>query len=260
MSTNLRVTPLRCGTLDWPAADLRPGGTGRTRLVVWSFLIEHPAGTVLFDTGMHPAVRDDPLARLGAMAASFGLGYGPADDVASRLIAGGVDPTEVDIVVASHLHWDHCGGNILLPHARVVVQQREWTYAIGPGADPGGYLRADFDTGQDLQLVEGEHDLFGDGRVVCLPTFGHTPGHQSLRLRFDRHEVVLAADACMLAGHLADGEGASFDWDAARQRVVLDGLARRRAAGAVVVCGHDELDAAGRVVLAPEPPPAATHR
>jgi hypothetical protein len=59
-----------------------------------------------------------------------------------------------------------------------------------------GFNRRDFDVGHKLRLVDGEHDVFGDGSVVCLPTHGHTPGHQSLRLCFDYGEIVLAADAC----------------------------------------------------------------
>ena len=58
-----------------------------------------------------------------------------------------------------------------------------------------GFNPRDFDLGHKLRLVDGEHDVFGDGSVVCLPTHGHTPGHQSLRLRLDGGEIVLAADA-----------------------------------------------------------------
>jgi glyoxylase-like metal-dependent hydrolase (beta-lactamase superfamily II) len=69
------------------------------------------------------------------------------------------------------------------------------------GMDPDTAARRglnprDFDLGHKSRLVDGEHDVFGDGSVVCLPTYGHTPGHQSLRLRLDHGEVVLAADAC----------------------------------------------------------------
>ncbi|MEZ5141047.1 MAG: N-acyl homoserine lactonase family protein [Acidimicrobiales bacterium] len=253
----MHITPLRCGSLDWPAADLEEGAEGRVALIVWSFLVRHPAGTLLFDTGMHPDLRADPHRRLGDLADYFGLAYGAGDDLSARLGAAEVDPDEVDVVVASHLHWDHCGGNALAPQARVVVQRREWAHATADDVDPGGYVRDDFDTGQDLVLVDGEHDVFGDGRVVCVPTYGHTPGHQSLRVRLADGEVLLAADACMLHRHLDTLRGASFDEDPAAVHDVLTGFAQARRHGRVVVCGHDELgpDAAG--ALAPEPPPAA---
>ncbi|TMA68197.1 MAG: MBL fold metallo-hydrolase, partial [Deltaproteobacteria bacterium] len=60
------------------------------------------------------------------------------------------------------------------------------------------YDARNYDTGHEVLAVDGEHDLFGDGRVVCLPTYGHTPGHQSLRVRLGGGDVVLTADACYL--------------------------------------------------------------
>ena len=51
-----------------------------------------------------------------------------------------------------------------------------------------------WNTGQHIRTVDGEHDLFGDGTVVCRPTYGHTPGHQSLRVRTEKAgEFVLCA-------------------------------------------------------------------
>jgi N-acyl homoserine lactone hydrolase len=79
----------------------------------------------------------------------------------------------------------------------MLVQRPEWDAGMDPDtAARRGFNPRDFDLGHKLRLVNGEHDVFGDGSVVCLPTHGHTPGHQSLRLRLDRGEVVLAADAC----------------------------------------------------------------
>ena len=76
------------------------------------------------------------------------------------------------------------GGNADLPNAKLVLQRREWEAASDPEqVRRNGYNRADFDLGQQLQLIDGEHDLFGDGSVVCIPTYGHTAGHQSLRVQ-----------------------------------------------------------------------------
>jgi hypothetical protein len=106
------------------------------------------------------------------------------------------------------------GGNISAGHAfareacksRHMVEAEEGSsrvIVIGPAfsMDPDtaarhGYNSRDFDLGHNLRLVDGEHDVFGDGSVVCLPTPGHTAGHQSLRVRLDSGDVVLAADAC----------------------------------------------------------------
>src|SRR5262249_6200593 len=115
------------------------------------------------------------------------------------------------------------------------------------GRDPdarraNAYNTADYDLGHDVRAVDGEHDLFGDGRVVCLPTHGHTPGHQSLRVRLDDREIVLAADACYLRRTLETLHlpGVVHDPDA-----MLASLRRLRAlrdAGARIVYGHDPDD------------------
>ena len=102
-------------------------------------------------------------------------------------------------MINSHLHFDHVGGNAELPNATLVVQRREWEVAADPEQiRRNGYNRADFDLGHHLKLIDGEHDLFGDGSVVCIPTYGHTPGHQSLRVRTDSGEFVMTADSCYM--------------------------------------------------------------
>ena len=93
----------------------------------------------------------------------------------------------------------HTGGNATIPNARLVVQRVEWE--AGQDADMvqrNYYDPKEYNPGHDVLLVSGTHDLFGDGRVVRLPTYGHTPGHQSLRVRLDSGEVVLTGDACYL--------------------------------------------------------------
>lgn len=62
------------------------------------------------------------------------------------------------------------------------------------------YKPHDYDNSRRLKLVDGEHDVFRDGSVTCIPipTQGHTAGHQSLRLRCGGQEMVLTADACYL--------------------------------------------------------------
>ena len=101
-------------------------------------------------------------------------------------------------VANSHLHFDHCGGNEFFPRATFLVQRPELEAARKPGFVPRySPSPIDFDHPLDYQLIDGEHDVFGDGTVVLLPTYGHTPGHQSLRVRAgkDAH-IVCASDAC----------------------------------------------------------------
>jgi glyoxylase-like metal-dependent hydrolase (beta-lactamase superfamily II) len=196
---------------------------------------------VLFDTGLHPDCQHDPEGRVGKRLASlFAFDYRPGEDIGARLAAIGRDPARVDIIVNSHLHFDHVGGNALVPNASLVVQRREWEAGHDPDlAAANGFNPGDFDLGHKLVLIDGEHDVFGDGSVVCLPTYGHTPGHQSLKLRLASGEIVLAADACYFCRTLREQRLPQRVHDRTAMLASLSDLARREAAGARIFFGHD---------------------
>src|SRR5215216_3836820 len=105
------ITPLVCGVIESDAAGFVDGATGKLRLPVYSFLIRHPQATVLFDTGMHPDLQTDGGARLGPIASLFDLHYTAGEELTGRLEAVDAGVDEVDVVVNSHLHFDHAGGN-----------------------------------------------------------------------------------------------------------------------------------------------------
>ena len=236
----MRLNAFTCGWLTGPTGLFLAGEHGRLRLPVPAFLVEHPKGRVLFDTGLHPDVQRDARGRLGVLADIFPAEYRPGEEIAAHLARVGVAADRIDAVVLSHLHFDHAGGLATLPNARVVVQRREWE--AGHDADLAAALHfapQDFDHGHDVRLVDGEHDLFGDGRVVCLPTHGHTPGHQSLRVRLDGGDVVCTADACYLRRTLETGHLPPQPYDRDAMLASLGRLRALRDAGARVVYGHD---------------------
>lgn len=229
---------IRAFTTGWLTTDragLIEGGDGRARIPVVSYLIEHPRGRLVFDTGLHPEVRTGAEQRLGGLAHLFAteLPAGTALDERTAALT-----ERVDLAVCSHLHFDHCGGNALLGDVPVLVQRDEWHAAHG-GDPNAGYLAEDYDTGQEVRLIDGEHDVFGDGLVTCLPTPGHTAGHQSLRVRTAGREVVLTGDACYFRETLETGRLPVFANDSAVQRTSLERLRSLGAAGAHLVFGHD---------------------
>lgn len=237
----MKVHAFACGWLTGDRSGFLTGASGRIRVPVPVFLIEHPRGRVVFDAGLHPAAATDPEGRLGLLSKFFEVHYAADEHVAARLAALDVDAGRIDHLVLSHLHFDHAGGAELLPNARLVVQRREWE----AGADDDLAARCSFDAkdyrlGHDVKLVDGEHDLFGDGRVVCLPTHGHTPGHQSLRLRLDDgREVVLCADACYLKRNLDEMALPGVVFDRERMMESLQRLAALRDTGSTMIYGHD---------------------
>ena len=236
----MRLHAMTCGWLDGPLAGFLAGEEGRLRVPVPCFLIQHPRGVVLFDSGLHPDTQRDPAARLGILAQVFGVEFGAGEEVGARLAALGVDAARVTHLVTSHLHFDHTGGHAQVPNARLVVQRREWTAGREPDQiAQQHYNPADYALGHDVLAVDGEHDLFGDGRVVCLPTYGHTPGHQSLRVRLDSGDVILTADACYLRRTLEALHLPSIVHDEEAMRVSLRRLRALRDAGARLVFGHE---------------------
>jgi N-acyl homoserine lactone hydrolase len=117
------------------------------------------------------------------------------------------------------------------------VQRAEWEAALDPrvvelgSADP-----STFDLGREVQLLDGPHDVFGDGSLELRPTIGHTPGHQSLLVNRD---LMLVADACYLAEALARDHHPEFAWDRAEQQSTFDALREAEAAGVRLVYSHD---------------------
>ncbi|HEY8874223.1 MAG TPA: N-acyl homoserine lactonase family protein [Stellaceae bacterium] len=238
---NLTVYALTCGHLEGDLGHLMEGGEGRIRLPIPAYLIEHPKGTALFDTGMHPDCQRDPAGRGGArIARLFDFDFAPGEEISARLAALGRDPAKIDLVINSHFHFDHVGGNALIPNATLLVQRREWDAGMDPDiAARRGFNPRDFDLGHKLRLVDGEHDVFGDGSVVVLPTHGHTPGHQSLKLRLDGGDIVLAADSCYFCRTLRERRLPRFVDDRDAMLASLDRLAALEAKGARIFFGHD---------------------
>ena len=210
---------------------------------VMSFLVAHPRGRLLFDTGIHAQARVDPIGRLGAERAKrLSVKSKAGEDVVPQLALLGLGPDDVHYVANSHLHFDHCGGNEFFPRATFLVQNAEMEAARRPGFAPGyNPSPIDFDHPLDYRLIDGEHDVFGDGRVILFPTFGHTPGHQSLRVRLGKGgDMVCAADACYTRENMDRDVLPNVLWDPEEMSRSLARLRNLRdRGGATVIYGHD---------------------
>jgi len=122
----------------------------------------------------------------------------------------------------------------------MIVQDAEWQATKDSEiAARHGFDRRDFDPGHKVMRVTGEHDVFGDGAVVCVPTYGHTPGHQSLKVRLASGEIVLAADSCYFCRTLRERRLPQHVHDRAAMLASLDRLAHLEASGARIFFGHD---------------------
>ena len=172
--TSIAVTPVH-------VADLLAEGE---LMPVYVHVIDHPAGRVLVDTGLtelHPAVAD-------------------MDPRLMPLSEGDVDLASIDLVVNTHLHFDHCGGNHLFAGRPIYVQRRELEdartladYTIPAWVDAPGV---------EYVPVDGELELLPGLRLVPAP--GHTAGTQVVVVESGRRPVVIGGDMAVWFGELDD--------------------------------------------------------
>jgi glyoxylase-like metal-dependent hydrolase (beta-lactamase superfamily II) len=214
------------------------------RVPVPAYVIETAEDRVLIDTGLHPAAVDDPARRYGRPDA-VGVFQLELDESISEQI----DLGTITKVVLTHLHFDHAGGLALLPSSvPIIVQRREWDAGHDAAARARNfYLPVDYAAaGKQITLIDGDHDLLGDGSIQLLLTPGHTPGHQSVCVG---ERLVLGADVAHFASGLDDHRFPIFGDDLVAQASSASRLRGLRDAGAVVLPGHDP------AVLEPGPVP-----
>jgi N-acyl homoserine lactone hydrolase len=241
------VALFNLGTLinDQSSLTMRRGMGTRVEVPVTGALIEMTDGEhILFDTGLlpHDCARDDgadpclSIKRFSEMIAR----YDRQDDIRARLAELGHTPEDVKIVINSHFHWDHSGGNLLFPHARFLVQSSEYRFAYQPdsfAARP--YERAYFDCDIDYELLRGDQVV--KPGVAVLTTPGHTPGHQSLMVRLPSGSLmILTGDAVFCPANL---EPTSPPGNAHTTEQAIASIARLRLlceffGGEMVIC-HD---------------------
>ena len=173
----------------------------RITVPVAMYIIEHPRGLVVFDTGNADDVSDGNCdAYWGASVCAGVTPDQTRDQVIDRWLAKfGYKVDQVTHVVYSHFHLDHAGNIELFPKATHVVQKAELRAAWWPEKwQAGAFVMKDYDESREFKFLElnGDFDLFADGSVVVLDSKGHTQGHQSLLVRLPKTgSLVLAADA-----------------------------------------------------------------
>ena len=241
----LRVFAFHCGgdLADLAINDPLDEGVGTKQYSPYFFyLVEHPKGHVLFDTGLHPDIRTNITGRLGPAAAAFPIQMFEDGDLVSQLAKLGLQPGDIHAVVPSHLHFDHAGGLEFVRHAPIYTQTAELRTARNPPCYQAElYTSADFELDLDWRLLDGDHDLFGDGSLKIISTPGHSPGHQSLVVNFAaRAPLVLLGDAAYNLGKMRQRRLPAIVWS---PDAMVQGWERleaiERDAGAELRCTHE---------------------
>ena len=210
-------------------------------LPVSCYLLRHAQGNVLFDTGCHPSVAVDAESRWGAMAKVMTPIGTPKDNVVDQLDLVGLVPDDIDVVVNSHFHSDHCGCNEFFKKATVMCHSRELEAAATEGAAQMGFLPVDWKQPMPMETLDEQRDLFGDGRIVLLPMPGHTAGMLTALIELDREgSYLLASDAVALQSNLDQGVSPKNTFDFDQSANSMDEIRRIRNSGTTILFGHDD--------------------
>jgi N-acyl homoserine lactone hydrolase len=201
-----KIFCMTCGYYDFPSKFILPGD-GKSRIIsiaIGMFLLEHPDGLVLVDTGCAPQCAVDPSGYWNLDSSEWGnLDMKPEDAVDRQLQRIGIAASDVGHVVLTHMHLDHAGGMSLFPNATFYIQRDELVAAMWPEPcfSKGYYEIKDFIGTRDFKIAKlsGNHDIFGDGAVRLLRTGGHSRGHQMVLAQMEKSGLtLLPGDACYM--------------------------------------------------------------
>jgi glyoxylase-like metal-dependent hydrolase (beta-lactamase superfamily II) len=193
--TSVRVYVLDCGTI----ISNRPEGFGVTRDDVFNpnfsdpcFLVMHPKGILLFDTGLPDSHVGRPIYE-NMMAYEGILKF---TTLRGQLANIGVTAPMITYLALSHSHWDHVGNANDYAGSIWLARKAEYDFMFRPDANAVALKNYDrLAHAANIKFIDGDYDVFGDGSVVLLSTPGHSPGHQSLYLKLAHTGgVVISGD------------------------------------------------------------------
>ncbi len=206
-ATKLRLLDSGSCVIDQSHITWNVGCGTPVRFPVYSVLIEHPEGLFLFDTGFDKDLVMEKLA--------FELPeQTPQQTIPGQLQLAGFAPGDVDAVINSHLHFDHCGGNRHLTSATTYLHADEIREARSPEPfEVLGYADKSWDhPGATFSLLTGDVQLAKGLHLLHTP--GHTIGHYSLLVEVDgRRPLLFMSDVSYTPDAFAKDQQAGFHWN-----------------------------------------------
>ncbi|MCC6609078.1 MAG: N-acyl homoserine lactonase family protein [Burkholderiales bacterium] len=182
---SIRALPLVSMELDKAALMYRFHYGQKIRIPVVTWLIDGAGKSILVDT-----------AADAKLATDFrGL---PAKEIMpfdAALASAGLKPDDVDIVVQTHLHWDHCANTQKCRNARVLVQEEELRFAYAPHPILATSYKRQLFTGVEYELVNGYREILPG--IELIPTPGHTPGGMSVAVQTKKGKAIITGFCCL---------------------------------------------------------------
>jgi glyoxylase-like metal-dependent hydrolase (beta-lactamase superfamily II) len=170
--------------------------------------------------GMHSMICGCSLLQADGLTVLVDTGIGPGDEsLIGELTTAGVSPSEIDIVVFTHLHGDHIGWNIdqetgapMFSNATYWIPRLDWEHYGAQGGESWETLLAPLEAADCVELFDGERELTPSLKLIHTP--GHTPGHTSIEITSDGVHALVLGDAVIDEINLNEPDWANrFDWD-----------------------------------------------
>ncbi|HEY0303486.1 MAG TPA: N-acyl homoserine lactonase family protein [Longimicrobiales bacterium] len=237
---------LDCGDITTSdRSQFSPGvGVGqRLDLTNTCYVVRHPRGVLVWDTGLPDALAASPDGMRGQQ-----YHVRRKQTLTDQLTRLGLTPDAINYLAISHLHFDHSGNANYFTKATWLIQKPEYEAAFSARAPQMGFELGSYDKlkSNPVQQLTGDHDVFGDSSVVILSTPGHTIGHQSLLVRLPSgNKVLLSGDLWHFRGNRQIRGVPAFNFDKAQTLASMDRVeALLKAHNARLIIQHDPEDVA----------------
>jgi len=211
------------------------------------WVIDHPKGLVVFDTGINAAVTQDCKSYWQPGLCDFLKPTNKREEmIDAQLKKIGLSTDKVKVVITSHTHLDHVGNIKMFPNAIHVLQKKElyqgWFPEKFQGRTGGAFVMADLEGTRDFNFLEleGDYDLYGDGSIMIYSTPGHTLGHQSVKVKLaSGKSMIMSQDAIWMQENM-DGYPAGLNYSILDYTKSINRLKfMRDLEGAPIFYGHD---------------------
>ncbi|UAB71234.1 N-acyl homoserine lactonase family protein [Vibrio sp. SCSIO 43132] len=196
-SVDVSVSVLDCGRIESRKPSMfNPKATSEKplKMVNSCYVISHPKGKLFWDAG----INDEFITQKDGIEVMDGaFHFSVKKTLSEQLQTLNVSTKDFDYIALSHLHWDHSGNATKFQDSTWLVQKPEFDVAFDTQKLQNyGFNLSDY---QHLQpkakVIEGDHQVFGDGSVVLISAYGHSPGHQVLYIDLPQHgPIILSGD------------------------------------------------------------------